>query len=194
MFGVWKRKPATPDVVIYTRPDCPLCDKAKALLREAGYPKGFSTEISGPTLNTEVIEAVAGNLREVGVEVTIRIEEQKINYENLMKRKATPLHYLSWGNWNLFDADGTVPFLYLADSQWSYYTPSARFVELNRFAATTMDGKKRLEAYHDLMRMCQAEAPLLLLYQQYDINAANRKTTWETRYDNVMLLHGAEKA
>ena len=32
MFGVWKRKPATPDVVIYTRPDCPLCDKAKDFL------------------------------------------------------------------------------------------------------------------------------------------------------------------
>lgn len=34
MFGVWKRKPVTPDVVIYTRADCPLCDKAKDLLNE----------------------------------------------------------------------------------------------------------------------------------------------------------------
>lgn len=34
MFGVWKRKPAIPDVVLYTRADCPLCDKAKDLLSE----------------------------------------------------------------------------------------------------------------------------------------------------------------
>ena len=34
MFGVWKRKPAIPDVIIYTAPDCPLCDKAKVLLAE----------------------------------------------------------------------------------------------------------------------------------------------------------------
>lgn len=34
MFGVWKRKPAIPDVVIYTAPDCPLCDQAKTLLAE----------------------------------------------------------------------------------------------------------------------------------------------------------------
>jgi peptide/nickel transport system substrate-binding protein len=141
-----------------------------------------------------VIEAVAGNLREIGVEANIRIEEQKVNYENLMKRKATPLHYLSWGNWNLFDADGSVPFLYLADSQWSYNKPSPRFVELNRVASTTVDGKKRAEAYRELMTICQAEAPLLLLYQQFDINAANRKTTFETRYDNVMMLHHTEKA
>lgn len=168
-------------------------DRARALLREAGLPKGFATEISGPTLNTDVIEAVAGNLREVGVEATIRIEEQKVNYENLMKRKATPLHYLSWGNWNLFDADGTMPFLY-GDSQWSYYPTSPRFAELNRIASTVVDGKKRLEAYHELMRICQAEAPLLLLYQQFDINAANRRTTFETRYDNVMLLHDTGKS
>jgi peptide/nickel transport system substrate-binding protein len=187
----------TPAMFGYT-PDVPGFpynpDKAKALLREAGHPKGFSTEISGPQLNGDVIEAVAGNLREIGVEANIRIEEQKVNYENLMKRKATPLHYLSWGNWNLFDADGSVPFLYLADSQWSYNKPSPRFVELNRVASTTVDGKKRAEAYRELMTICQAEAPLLLLYQQFDINAANRKTTFETRYDNVMMLHHTEKA
>lgn len=34
MFGVWKRKPAMPDVVLYTRAGCPLCDKAKDLLSE----------------------------------------------------------------------------------------------------------------------------------------------------------------
>lgn len=169
-------------------------DKAKALLREAGYPKGFSTEMSAPSLQSDIMEAVAGNLKEVGVDVSMRAEEQKVNYENLIKRKATPIHYLSWGNWNLFDADGSVPYLLLPDSQWCYYTPPARFVELNRFASTTMDAKKRVEAYHELMKIAQAEAPVLLLHQQFDINAANRKTTWETRHDNVMLVYGAQKA
>lgn len=169
-------------------------DKAKALLREAGLPRGFSTEISGPVLNADVIEVAAANLRDVGIEVNIRIEEQKLNYENLMKRKATPIHYLTWGNWNLFDGDGTIPYLMLADSQWSYYTPPVRFVELNRLASTTLDQKKRLDAYKEMMKIAQAEAPLLLLHQQFDINGASRRTTWETRSDNVMLLHGAEKA
>ncbi len=34
MFGVRTHTPATPDVVLYTRADCPLCDKAKDLLHE----------------------------------------------------------------------------------------------------------------------------------------------------------------
>jgi peptide/nickel transport system substrate-binding protein len=169
-------------------------EKAKALLREAGYPKGFSTEISGWPGVQDIVQAVAGYLKAVGVDAAIRIDEFKVNYENLMKRKATPINYLTWGNWNLFDADGTVPFLMLPDSQWSYYTPPARFADLNKVASTTMDQKKRLDAYREMMTIAQAEAPLLLLHQQFDINAANKKSTWETRYDNVMLLYGAHKA
>jgi len=34
MFGVWKRKSPIPDVLLYTKADCPLCDEAKALLDE----------------------------------------------------------------------------------------------------------------------------------------------------------------
>jgi glutaredoxin len=34
MFGVWKRQSPTPDVVLYTKADCPLCDEAKTLLDE----------------------------------------------------------------------------------------------------------------------------------------------------------------
>jgi peptide/nickel transport system substrate-binding protein len=169
-------------------------DKAKALLREAGHPKGFATEISGYPALKEIIEAVAGNLKEVGIDAAIKIDDYGVHFENIRKRKASPLTYLTWGNFNLFDADGTLPYLFLPESEWSYYTPPARLVELNRIAATSGDQKKRLEAYRDIMRILHAEAPLLLLHQQFDINAANKKTTWETRYDNVMMLHGAEKA
>ena len=34
MFGVWKRKSPVPDVILYTKTDCPLCDEAKAYLDE----------------------------------------------------------------------------------------------------------------------------------------------------------------
>ncbi len=38
-------------------------ERAKALLREAGHPKGFSTELSGYPALKEILEAVAGNLK-----------------------------------------------------------------------------------------------------------------------------------
>ena len=169
-------------------------DRAKALLREAGHPKGFSTELSGYPALKEILEAVAGNLKEVGIDATIRIDDYGVHFENIRKRKASPMTYLTWGNFNLFDADGTLPYLFLPESEWSYYTPPTRLVELNRLAATSGDQRKRQEAYHEIMKILQAEAPLLLLHQQFDINAATTKTTWQTRSDNVMMLYGAEKA
>lgn len=51
MFGVWKRKPAIPDVVIYTRPDCPICDKAKDLLNE--LQKEFSFNLMEKDVDSE---------------------------------------------------------------------------------------------------------------------------------------------
>ncbi len=168
--------------------------RAKSLLREAGFPNGFETEMGGPAPFKDIIEAVGGYLAEVGVRTTIRIEEFNVNYQKLISKKAFPINYATWGNWNLFDADGTVPFLLLPDSQWSYYTPPASVIGLNRIASTTTDPAKRQAAYREILETTHEEAPLLLMHQQYDINAANRKSTWETRGDNVMLLYGAKKA
>jgi glutaredoxin len=51
MFGVWKRKSATPDVILYTSSDCPLCDKAKALLDE--LHKEFPFNLVEKDVNSE---------------------------------------------------------------------------------------------------------------------------------------------
>jgi len=51
MFGIRKRKSSTPDVVIYTKPDCPLCDKAKALLEELS--KEFPLNLIEKDVNSE---------------------------------------------------------------------------------------------------------------------------------------------
>jgi glutaredoxin len=42
MFGVWKRKSPVPDVILYTKADCPLCDEAKAYLDELQQTLPFS--------------------------------------------------------------------------------------------------------------------------------------------------------
>ena len=51
MFGVWKRQSATPDVVLYTKADCPLCDKAKSLLDE--LHKEFPFNLVEKDVNSE---------------------------------------------------------------------------------------------------------------------------------------------
>src|SRR6058998_407080 len=74
MFGVWKRKSSTPDVVIYTKPDCPLCDKAKALLEELSkeFPlnlieKDVNSEEKARKYYADRVPVILVNGREVGV-------------------------------------------------------------------------------------------------------------------------------
>jgi len=72
MFGLWKRKSPIPDVILYTKADCPLCDEAKALLDELHQTLPFNLilkDVQGDeklkTLYGERVPLVVVNGREV---------------------------------------------------------------------------------------------------------------------------------
>jgi peptide/nickel transport system substrate-binding protein len=73
--------------------------KAKELLAEAGYAEGFETTLDTTTAgHTDVIDAVAGYLSEVGVEVTIQDYELGQFNQNWMERAQSTLWAARWGN------------------------------------------------------------------------------------------------
>jgi peptide/nickel transport system substrate-binding protein len=65
--------------------------RAKALLAEAGYPEGFGVTLDCPNnryLNDEAIcRAVAAQLREVGVRVTVDAQPKEIHFAKLLERR-----------------------------------------------------------------------------------------------------------
>ncbi len=72
-------------------------EMARQLLAEAGYADGFETTLD-VTDRTDVVEAVAGYLADVGVEVTIQeIELGQFN-QNWMDRAQSMLWAARWGN------------------------------------------------------------------------------------------------
>jgi peptide/nickel transport system substrate-binding protein len=74
-------------------------EKAKELLAEAGYPDGFETTLDTTTAgHTDVIDAVAGFLSEVGVDVTIQEYELGQFNQNWMDRAQSMLWAARWGN------------------------------------------------------------------------------------------------
>jgi peptide/nickel transport system substrate-binding protein len=70
---------------------------ARQLLAEAGYPDGFQTTLD-VTDRTEVVEAVAGYLADVGVNVTIQEFELGQFNQNWMNRTQSMLWAARWGN------------------------------------------------------------------------------------------------
>jgi glutaredoxin len=56
MFGVWKRKSPIPDVTLYTKPDCPLCDEAKAYLDEVHQTLPFNLTVTDVQTDAKLME------------------------------------------------------------------------------------------------------------------------------------------
>ncbi len=74
-------------------------EKAKELLAEAGYADGFETTLDTTTAgHTDVVDAVAGYLSEVGVDVTIQEFELGQFNQNWMDRTQSMLWAARWGN------------------------------------------------------------------------------------------------
>jgi glutaredoxin len=56
MFGVWKRKSSIPDVILYTKPDCPLCDEAKVYLDELRETLPFNLIVKDVQSDPKLVE------------------------------------------------------------------------------------------------------------------------------------------
>lgn len=66
-------------------------EKAKQLLKEAGYPKGFDITIAGPNdryiNDKQICEAVAKYLSKIGLNVTLDVKPKSIFFEELADNK-----------------------------------------------------------------------------------------------------------
>src|SRR5205814_10496569 len=84
-------------------------ERAKALLREAGYAGGFEMTLHAPNRrymnDIEVLQAMAGMLGKVGIKATVQVCEQSVYTTKWRKRELLPAYMTAWGGAGLFDGD-----------------------------------------------------------------------------------------
>ncbi len=81
-------------------------EKAKALLAEAGYPDGFTTEFYAYR-NREYAEAIMSYLNAVGIEADFKFLQYSALRDLNMKGEV-PLAFLTWGSYSINDASAMV--------------------------------------------------------------------------------------
>ena len=128
-------------------------ERAKKLLAEAGYPKGFKVELAvyqGLTIYTQTAQIVQANLKEVGINVDIKLME----WATLVDRKNKGEYdFLIWGvNIKLPDPDG---YAYYFGSQSTYWAKPVGFNDqkiesLLKAGRATPNREKRKEIYSEL--------------------------------------------
>ncbi|MSP48166.1 MAG: peptide ABC transporter [Alphaproteobacteria bacterium] len=152
--------------------------KAKALIKEAGADGAQLTFITSPVYDQRVVQAIQQMLGEVGLKVNIATSDQPTF---LKRRQGNPAEAgnLSTGNWSCAcqDADGVIYPLFQSESIWSKYKDKD-FDAAVEAARTTLDEKKRMDAYRKAFELLERDVPGIGLFQGVAIYAARKELQW----------------
>ncbi len=169
-------------------------DRARTLLRQAGYADGFTIRIdtaNGRYINdANVVQAIQGYLGAVGVTVEVNTLEFGAFNSALFSKQTSPMYLVGWGN-PVFDPSFIFDFVTRSGS----LLRTIEDPEIDRLleeARSTTDQGVRLELYHEAVPLIHEAAPAIFLYKQPVLFGMSRRLDWEPRSDEFLLMYDAE--
>lgn len=167
-------------------------EKAKDLLKEAGYGDGFKMDFacpSGAYSNFEqVCEAVQGFLEDVGIIVDLELMESGKYWELESKKQLPPLFGDSWSE-NTGESyprlTGALGGMNASYSAWS----DPKIDQLLDSISFTVDDTKRSALYSELQRYMKQNPPFAYLYEPVTFEAVrSRVQNHKPRSSEVYFL------
>lgn len=165
-------------------------ERAKQLLAEAGYPRGFSTLLETSALfgaGSDVFQVVAADLGKVGINVDVLLlpnaERQKLINESTWKGDMTSVTAF-------FSPmqDASIPFqVYgceIVTRPVSTCIPE--LTPLIRAQAVELDRGKRLAILQELMKKSNEEALALFLFDGFDITGVAKRVKGYKNWNKVI--------
>jgi peptide/nickel transport system substrate-binding protein len=186
-------------------PDLPSYDqnleKARQLMREAGYPNGIPGQITcefvpSYALNLlEIVEAVGFDLKQIGINLKVQIRE---NAEFRARRTQStgvsdfgPLFAGSWGAGS-FDPQNVLPYLF--DRKGAYGRNADPFAEeWIEKCMSIMDQEERKKELHKLEAYFHDQCPLIYLHMQPNTYAMSNDHDFKARVDERFPVYYIQK-
>jgi peptide/nickel transport system substrate-binding protein len=119
-------------------------EKAKALLKEAGYPNGFKTELYGFRQPRSWEDALAGYMRAIGVSANIQLLEYP-TFRNKNHEGVTPVSFGDWGSYSVNDASAILGNFFTGSLD--DFTGDKELQQWVNEADANPDAKRRQELY-----------------------------------------------
>jgi peptide/nickel transport system substrate-binding protein len=145
--------------------------KARQLLADAGYADGFDVQVWA-TREKPVVEAIAGQLAEVGIRVDLRFVKSA-TLGQARREGITPIQFTTWGSWGIPDVGAIAPDYWLDDSDRNF-SGDAEIAALVAEASSTYDPARREQAFHQAFRLAAERAYWVPLYT-FTVNYALSK-------------------
>jgi peptide/nickel transport system substrate-binding protein len=161
--------------------------KAKELLKEAGYPNGFKTEIYAYR-EREYAEAVIGYLRAVGIDA-------RLNYlkyaamRDAHRAGKTPITFQTWGSFSVADASAFTGVWFKGDADDSSHDTEIQ--NLLQEADTSVDTGKRLKTYQQALELIAEKAYLFPLFSYPAIYAFTSDLAFTGEPDELPRFYAA---
>ena len=174
-------------------------EKAKALLKEAGYPNGIDIDFYSPagryTKDKEVAEAISGFLQAVG----IRAKYHPLTWSRFVevfraktKPDAKPfLFYIGYGNGN-GDTDRTLNALASCKGVWSAYCNPDLDKMMDK-ALGTSDLTARNAIFKDIVNKLVSDVSHVFLWQENALYGMTRDVSWDVRNDDRVYAWEIER-
>jgi len=161
-------------------------EKAKALLAEAGFPKGFETTLHPAVgryyMDVSAATAVAADLLKIGVKAEIKMMDWATYLPFILRDKELVEHKLYVLGWGTVTGDADYGLLSLFHSgEWPKKGMAASFYknekvdELLEAGRKTADTGQRQKIYKEAMEIIMDDAPWLFLHSEVQITGVNAK-------------------
>jgi peptide/nickel transport system substrate-binding protein len=168
-------------------------EKAKALLKDSGYPDGFSFVFltqTGLGSGTLVFQQVAADLARVGVTMEVR-QLPAAAYLNTILRDPTHggagAHSTIWPAWPIFDA--LRPLLMHSCRRAPAWHCDENIQPKIEEALVEWDPVKGLKARHELMAYTRDTAPAIFLYESPEFSGLSPKVTGYKQMHGYINYH-----
>lgn len=166
-------------------------EKAKRLLAEAGYPNGLELTLSSPTgrymKDKEIAQAIAANLEEVGIKVSLELLEWTKFSEINKAKKFKELFLFGNGN-SMFD--GSLPLSgfrsTLNKGELDYNNPEVD--KLLDSIEKNVNESERVEQMQRLQEIIAEERPKIYLFQTKFNYGVNDRIQFNPRLDEMFVV------
>jgi len=165
--------------------------KAKALLKEAGYPDGIKARLAYPTYMSQIqeqAEAISANMAQAGFQTTLEPYERAVMWERYKAKKHQL--YLYWWD-DAPEPDRYMYSLFNSKSRDYYYKNEKIDVLLDK-GRTILNRAERAKVYNQIDRILYEDCPWAYLYVIPEVFGVSSKVDYKGNRNGFLNMRWAK--